>query len=109
MCSLGFCCFPVPQNPFPHILPEVNPQPLRVCILTYVLFWILLFSSSAESSSAKYAPKKAVLSRFLSATLQSYLPSGSFAGKSAYIRFNEPPGTRTPDNLIKSQVLYHLS
>jgi hypothetical protein len=21
----------------------------------------------------------------------------------------EPPGTRTPDNLIKSQVLYHLS
>ena len=23
--------------------------------------------------------------------------------------FSEPPGTRTPDNLIKSQVLYHLS
>ena len=25
----------------------------------------------------------------------------------AFLR--EPPGTRTPDNLIKSQVLYHLS
>ena len=25
------------------------------------------------------------------------------------VSFSEPPGTRTPDNLIKSQVLYHLS
>ena len=27
----------------------------------------------------------------------------------SYHNLNEPPGTRTTDNLIKSQVLYHLS
>ena len=26
-----------------------------------------------------------------------------------YLSSNEPPGNRTPDNLIKSQVLYRLS
>ena len=71
--------------------------------------------TSGIRSTLRFGPRLADVPRTSSApvnsVVRSSIPTMSDIKKRLFKRgiFNETSGIRTPDNLIKSQVLYHLS